>query len=100
MHLTGMVDDEHDCLEASVGLEWFALQTSTHAWRVFCHGRYSLCYVSSVDQGNRCLPVGVSTGIQAARARGSELLVWTLRCLWNHRVELASPSPACALGSH
>ena len=65
-----MFDDEHDCLKAFVGSKCFASQTSSHACRVFCHSRYSLCHGSSIDQGDGfLLSEYVSTGIRAASAR-------------------------------
>ena len=40
----------------------------------YCHRRYSLCSGSSHEQGNRFLPVRVSRGIRAARARSQVYL--------------------------
>ena len=66
---TGMFDDQHDCLQASVDSERFSSQTSSYACCVFCHSRCSLCSGSSLPQGNRVHPVRVSQIIRAARAR-------------------------------
>ena len=60
------VDDQHDC-QASVGSN--VLLRKPARMRVALHSRHCLCIGSSPDSGDSFLPVGVSTGIRAARAR-------------------------------
>ena len=74
-----MFDDQHEC-RAPVGSNVLHCKPSSHACRVVCHCMYSIHWNSSLDQGD-CFPVGVSTGIRAARARSHVYLHHRVLCV-------------------